>query len=228
MAGMRVATWNCQHGRPEPPRIGESAAALDVDVLAMQEVDRGSRRVEQRDLAAMVQEAFGGHLTWAPAFTFSDGGEYGNALLVRGEVRDELVLPLPGRRRGKGSEPRVASITAVVVDGREWTVANTHLSTHRRMAAEQLVALLDALRSWPAPRVLLGDLNLEVPHLLPSLTAESYRLAIGPATHPAQRPRRQIDHVAVSGQGCSVVPWEAVQLAVGDHRALIADVSCPD
>jgi endonuclease/exonuclease/phosphatase family metal-dependent hydrolase len=228
MAGLRVATWNCQHGRPVPARIGEAVAELDVDVLGMQEVDRGSRRVGRRDLAAQAQEAFEGHLTWAPAFTFSDGGDYGNALLLRGEVREELVLPLPGRRRGKGSEPRVASITEVEVDGRRWTVANTHLSTHRLMAAEQLVALLDAMRSWPAPRVLLGDLNLEVPHLLPSLTAESYQLAIGPATHPAHRPRRQIDHVAVSGRGCRVIPVEAVQLTVGDHRALIADVSCPD
>ena len=211
MAGLRVATWNCQHGRPVPSRVGESVAELDVDVLGIQEVDRGSRRVDRRDLAAQAQEAFDGHLTWAPAFTFSEGGEYGHALLVRGEVQDE-----------------VAAIVEVVVDGQRWTVANTHLSNHRLMAAEQLATLLDVMRSWPVPRVLLGDLNLEVPHVLPSLTAESYRLAIGPATYPAHRPRRQIDHVAVSGRGYRVTPFDALQLPVGDHRALIADVHCSD
>ena len=228
MAGLRVATWNCQHGRPVPSRVGESVAELDVDVLGIQEVDRGSRRVDRRDLAAQAQEAFDGHLTWAPAFTFSEGGEYGHALLVGGEVQDEVVVPLPGRRLGKGSEPRVAAIVEVVVDGQRWTVANTHLSNHRLMAAEQLATLLDVMRSWPVPRVLLGDLNLEVPHVLPSLTAESYRLAIGPATYPAHRPRRQIDHVAVSGRGYRVTPFDALQLPVGDHRALIADVHCSD
>ena len=234
MAGLRVATWNCQHGRPVPERVGESVAELDVDVLALQEIDRNSRRVGRRDLAARAHEVFGGELTWAPAITLPGGGEYGNALLVRGEVRRSLVLTLPGRRRGlrrgyrKGSEPRVAAVAEVVVDDHTWTIAATHLSTHRYMAGTQLVALIDELRSWPEPYVLLGDLNLEVVHLLPSLTAESYRLAIGPLTHPAHRPRRQIDHVAVYGPGCSVTPVDTVQLPVGDHRALIADVHCPD
>jgi endonuclease/exonuclease/phosphatase family metal-dependent hydrolase len=211
-----------------PNRIGEAVAELDVDVLAMQEVDRGSRRVGRRDLAVLAQESFDGALEWASAMTLAQGGEYGNVLLVRGDITATEVVRLPGRRRGKGHEPRVGLVAEVEVDGHAWTIGVTHLSTHRLVASEQLVALLDALGDRPEPRVLLGDLNLEVEHLLPSLTAESYRLAIGPLTHPAHRPRRQIDHVAVSGPGCSVTVVGTLQLPVGDHRALIADVHCPD
>lgn len=215
-----------------PNRIGEAVAELDVDVLAMQEVDRGSRRVGRRDLAALAQEGFGGSLEWGAAMTLAEGGEYGNALLVRGDVSDVSVVPLPGPRgrgrRGPASEPRSALVAVVEVGGRSWSIATTHLSTHRLIASEQLVTVLDALRSRPAPRVLLGDLNLQVEHLLPSLTAESYRLTIGPLTHPAHRPRRQIDHVAVSGRGCTVTAVGTVHLPVGDHRALVVDVHCPD
>lgn len=211
-----------------PARIGEAVSELDVEVLAVQEVDRDTRRVGHRDLAASAQEAFGGELLWATAFTLPTGGLYGNALLVRGEMRDTEVVALPGRRRGRGSEPRVAAIALVVIDGRQWTIVNTHLSTVSFVAADQLSYLLDALRAWPAPRVLLGDLNLQPDLLLPWLSAESYRLALGPLTHPAHRPRRQIDHVAVTGRGCQVMPIEAVQLAVGDHRALLAEVTRPD
>ena len=228
MAGLRVATWNCQHGRPMPNRIGESVAELDVDVLAIQEVDRGSRRVGRRDLVALIHEGFEGALEWGGAFTFRDGGAYGNVLLVRGDVTDAAVVRLPGRRRGKGREPRVAVVVEAKVDGHPWTLATTHLSTDRRHASEQLVAVLDELNARPAPRVLLGDLNLEVEHLLPSLTAEGYRLLIGPLTHPAHRPRRQIDHVAVSGPGCTVTAVGTLHLPVGDHRALIADIAAPD
>lgn len=208
--------------------MGEAVSELDVDVLAIQEVDRDTRRVDHRDLAASVHEAFGGELLWATAFTVPTGGLYGNALLVRGEMRDTDVLALPGRRRGRGSEPRVAAIALAVVDGCPWTIVNTHLSTVSFVAADQLSYLLDALRAWPAPRVLLGDLNLQPDLLLPWLSAESYRLALGPLTHPAHQPRRQIDHVAVTGRGCAVMPIEAVQLAVGDHRALLAEVTRPD
>lgn len=227
MAGLRVATWNCQHGRPMPSRVAEAVAEIDADVLAMQEVDRNTRRVGHRDLAVSAHEAFGGELLWAPALVLPGGGEYGNALLVRGEVEDCEVIALPGRRRGRGSEPRVAVIARATIGGHCWTLANTHLSTVAYVAADQLGYLLDVLRSWPAPRVLLGDLNLQPDLLLPWLSAESYRVALGPLTHPAHRPRRQIDHVAVTGRGYRVAPINAVQLPVGDHRVLYAEVTRP-
>ncbi|MGH9286879.1 MAG: endonuclease/exonuclease/phosphatase family protein, partial [Acidimicrobiales bacterium] len=189
-----------------PARVSEAVAELDVDVLAMQEVDRDTRRVGHRDLAVSAQEVFGGELLWAPALMLNGGGEYGNALLVRGQLHDSEVVALPGRRRGRGSEQRVAAITEATIAGRCWTIANTHLSTVNFVAADQLSYLLDVLRSRPAPRVLLGDLNLQPDLLLPWLSAESYRVALGPLTHPAHRPRRQIDHVAVTGRGCGVRP----------------------
>ena len=221
---LRVATWNCQHGKPDPGLMGAAAGSLDVDVLALQEVDRGSTRVDGRDLAADAASAFGGELVWAPALTLPDGGSYGNALLVRGRVTRSETFDLPGRRR---TEPRVAIIAEVVAAGRPWTIAATHLTTRRDVSPDQLLALIDALRGRPAPRVLLGDLNLEVGQLLPWLTAESYRLAVGPPTHSVRRPRRQIDHVAVHGRGCTVSVREARALPVGDHLALLAEVGCP-
>ena len=222
---LRVATWNCQHGKPDPARMGAAAGSLDVDVLAVQEVDRGSQRVDGRDLAADAADAFGGELVWAPALTLRTGGSYGNALLVRGRVLRSETFELPGRRR---TEPRAAAIAEVVAAGRSWTIAATHLTTQRDVSPDQLLALIDALRDRPAPRVLLGDFNLEAGALLPWLTAESYRVALGPLTHSVRRPRRQIDHVAVHGRGCTVNACEARALPVGDHLALIAEVHCPD
>jgi len=218
---VRVATWNCQHGKPHPEKVGAAVASLDVDVLALQEVDRGTGRIEGRDLAADAAEAFGGELLWASALKYQ-GGDYGNALLVKGEVRRFDVIDLPRRRR---REPRSAGVAEVVVDGGRWTIASTHLTTDRSAVTEQLLALLDVLATRPGPRVLVGDLNLEPVRLLPWLTAEGYRLALGPLTHSVRRPRRQIDHIAVSGRGCSISTIGAVALPVGDHLALTAEIS---
>ncbi|MGH9210729.1 MAG: endonuclease/exonuclease/phosphatase family protein [Acidimicrobiales bacterium] len=224
MPELRVATWNCQHGKPDAAKVGAAAASLGVDVLAMQEVDRRTRRVDGRDLAADASDAFGGELVWAPALTYK-GGEYGNALLVRGEVRRSVVVDLPGRHK---REPRVAALTEVVVAGRPWTIAATHLTTARSVVRQQLLALLDVLSGWPAPRVLMGDLNMEPAALLPWMTAEGYRLALGPSTHSVRRPRRQIDHVAVAGRRCTIATLGARVLPVGDHLALLAEVRCAD
>lgn len=196
-------------------------AALDLDVLAVQEIDRGSKRVDGRDLAADAAEAFGGTLLWAEALKLDPGGTYGHALLVRGEVVRSEVIRLPGRRR---REPRVAVVAEIVAAGRPWSIASTHLTTDRSWSPDQLLTLVDVLRARPAPRVLMGDLNLDVGEVLPFLTAESYRPALGPFTHSVKRPRRQIDHVAVNGRGVSVTPLGAMALPVGDHLALLVEV----
>lgn len=227
MAELRVATWNCQHGKPRPGHLAEAVASLDdqhIDVLAMQEVDRRTRRVVGRDLAAEAAEALGGELVWAPAMRFQ-GGQYGNALVVRGVVERSLVVPLPGRRK---REPRVAVVTEVTAAGRPWTIAATHLTTDRSVVRRQLLYLLDVLAGWPAPRVLLGDLNMEPAALMPWMAAEGYHLALGPNTHSVQRPRRQIDHIAVAGRRCTMATLGARALPVGDHLALLAEVRCAD
>jgi endonuclease/exonuclease/phosphatase family metal-dependent hydrolase len=221
---MRVVTWNAQHGVVDPagpPDLGRALAdlgALGGDLVAVQELDRGRERSGRSDQPVAVAAALGGESVWAPALR--RGGEYGLALVVRGQVRGATVTRLPG-----GGEPRVAVLAEVEVDGERCSVAATHLSTRRRTAVAQLVAVLDALAARPAPRVLVGDLNLEPVDLLPWTTSEGYRLANGPPTHStrADRPRRRIDHVAVQGDvvlGRSLVH----RLPASDHLAVSVDL----
>lgn len=221
---MRVVTWNAQHGRPNPdgrPDIARSVgplAALVPDVVALQELDRGRRRSAHVDQPGVVAAGLGGALVWAPALR--RGGHYGVALVVRGTVHRHAVARLPG-----AGEPRVLAIAGVEVAGERWTVAGTHLSTHRGTATRQLVSALDALARWPLPRVLLGDLNLTVPEVLPWSTAEGYHLVDGPPTHSTRQARvtRRIDHVLLAhGRATSAL---VVDLGASDHRAVLADVT---
>jgi endonuclease/exonuclease/phosphatase family metal-dependent hydrolase len=221
---MRAVTWNAQHGRPNPdgpPDIVRSVGplrALAPDVVALQELDRGRRRSGRVDQPGVLAAGLGGELVWAPAL--HRGGHYGVALIVRGTVHRHAVVRLPG-----GGEPRVLVVADVEVVGERWTVAGTHLSTHRGTATRQLVAAFDALAAWPVPRVLLGDLNLIVPEVLPWSTAEGYHLVDGPPTHSTRqaRPTRRIDHVLLA----HAVATHAlvVDLGASDHAAVVADLT---
>ena len=234
---MRFATFNIRHGLP-PGRtdvdhraLAAAVTHLDADLVGLQEVDRGTPRVGGSDQAGLVARATGMTAHFGRAIRLG-AGEYGNALLVRGEVLDVVELPMPAE-----GEDRMA-ILARVVDptdsapghaATEWCVAVTHLQNQRRgrpdEAPDQLEVVLDALdrlASPGTPAVLLGDLNMGPDRVEPILVARGFRWAVGPPTFPSHRPRERIDWIAVRGAVVEAVIVPDVR--VSDHRPLVAQV----
>ena len=78
------------------------------------------------------------------------------------------------------------------------TVIGTHLSFLPGRTVRQLRALRRWAASLPAPRVLLGDLNL--PGQLPT-TVTGWRRLADVRTFPAHAPRVQLDHALADGLG---------------------------
>lgn len=222
---MRIATFNIRHGEGADGgagRVEELVAAcesLSADVLALQEVDRGVGRSGGVDQAAKVAEALGASYTFGTTTRIGDG-DYGNALLVRGELADVRHVALPRRFR---SEPRAVIVARATVGGVPLSIAATHLTTDNDLAREQLEAVLDLLASMPHPRVLVGDLNLPPGEVLPYTTAEGYQLVRTGPTFPNEAPRVQIDAIAVTGLEAHDV--EVVATPVSDHRAVVVELS---
>lgn len=227
---MRVATFNLLHGRSlldgrvDGARLAAAVAALDADVLGLQEVDVDQPRSGRLDLTAIAARALGaGWHRFAAAVVGTPGerfrrsraeddgvGEprYGVGLVSRWPVRSWRVTWLPGAPvrspvvvPGPGGglmllrdEPRV--LLAAVLDA-PWgpvTVATTHLSFVPGWNVWQLRAAIRALRVLPGPRLLVGDLNL--PAVLAGV-ASGWRVAARAPTYPAPQPRVQLDHVLV-------------------------------
>lgn len=236
---VRLATFNVLHGRPmrdgrqddfpsDPAQpLADAIAALDADVLALQELDRHQDRTGQVDQALVAAQAMGA-ADWRFATAVTTGADvtvysareagrgqpaFGIALLTRRPVLDWRVkrlapapaaLPMPMPVVGRPGlvmhhdHPRVA--LAAVLEGRRgpFTVAATHLSFVPPWNAAELTAIRRWLAGLPRPHLLLGDLNLPGP--VP-------RLVLGPGwrdlarapTYPAHRPRLQIDHVLAAG-----------------------------
>src|SRR3546814_15917726 len=73
LVAMRAVSWNAQHGRPNPdgePDIGRAVAplrALQGDVYAIQELDRGRRRSGTADQPPALAAGLGAELMGAPA-----------------------------------------------------------------------------------------------------------------------------------------------------------------
>jgi endonuclease/exonuclease/phosphatase family metal-dependent hydrolase len=239
-------------GLVDLPRLREAVAAIGADVLGLQEVDRGQPRSNGHDLTAEAAAAMGGEGRFAPAMMGTpgerwrpaDGGAassdepaYGIALISRLPVRRWAVARLPfvpvrapilvadptRRVVWLPDEPRVLLAAVLDTPGGLLTVATTHLSFVPGWNGAQLLLAVRALRSLPAPRVLLGDLNLPGP--LPRSLTGWRRLGALP-TYPADRPRVQLDHVlAHTRRPPRVVAAHAPAVPISDHRPLVVDLT---
>jgi endonuclease/exonuclease/phosphatase family metal-dependent hydrolase len=265
---MRLASFNLLHGmavsdgQVDPQRLCAAVAALDVDVLALQEVDRDQPRSGRADLTALAAEALGASPTdsrFAPTVIGTPGFEwraaeddeapgtsaYGVGLVsripverwetirlgaspVRLPVRIETPRP---RYLLVEDEPRVALVAVLTPGHPVRTVVSTHLSFAPGWNLAQLRRLTRALRPFPRPLVLLGDLNLpaRVTSLVPG-----WRMLVRTPTYPAAEPRVQLDHAllatrrgAPDGAGPTVRDGTAVRAAISDHRALVVDLADP-
>jgi endonuclease/exonuclease/phosphatase family metal-dependent hydrolase len=235
MAVLRVATANLLHGmspadgETDPTRLAAAAGALDADVLALQEVDRGQRRSGCTDQAEVVAEALGARwwrfvpaLTGTPgeagwqAATVDDGQDvegaaYGVALVSRLPVERWWVRrfgPAPGRLPLLVHSGGRAGI-ALVPDEPRVVVAATLagpagqisvLATHLSFVPGFNVAQLRAVARWSAG--LPRPLFLLGDLNLPGglpARVTGWADLVRTRTYPADNPRAQLDHLLADG-----------------------------
>lgn len=253
---MRMATFNILHGRSldddqvSLERLSECIRSLDVDVLALQEVDVDQPRSSLADLTAIAAAAMGAvshrfvaaisgtpGTTWMAATGDEQPGTaaYGIALLSRYPAISWQVLRLPriparfpmylpGSNRVQiiHEEPRAAMAAQLDTPLGVMTVANTHLSFVPGWNRVQLKRLIRDLRGLPGPRVLMGDLNMS--GLAPGRRTGLRPLAAAP-TFPLQSPNRQLDHILTDHDGLVATAASTPVLPISDHRPLVIDVS---
>jgi endonuclease/exonuclease/phosphatase family metal-dependent hydrolase len=248
---MKLVTFNILHGRDpddgvDLERFVECVAALDADILALQEVDSVQERSGLADLTALAAEAMGARshrfvaaiagtpgATWMAATGEEQPGTaaYGVALLSRFPAlnwqvvrlpripfRFPMYLSAPGRVQVIDEEPRAAVVGQFDTPLGDLTVVNTHLSFVPGWNRFQLHRLLRDVRGLPWPRILTGDLNMS------QAAARRYsrlRPLASALTFPAHAPAQQLDHVLTDDPGLSAKGVEAPQLAISDHRPLV-------
>jgi endonuclease/exonuclease/phosphatase family metal-dependent hydrolase len=230
---MRVATFNIKNGldldtqRTDNRGLVAACRRLDADVLALEEVDRRRVRSRWRRQSRLVARRTGAQEVFGRTRRRDVLGSYGNALIVRGTMRDVELWPLPTT---PGHEQRGAILARVSAGGIECSVAACHLQNRREEwtvheAPEQLRAVLAALRTRPAPRLLMGDFNLRERVAGPIVAEAGFTAVEHDLTWPAPAPEISIDWICLDGLEATNV--EVVHLPVSDHRAVVADLRLP-
>jgi endonuclease/exonuclease/phosphatase family metal-dependent hydrolase len=160
---VRVMTYNIHHGRGmdgrvDLDRIAKLIRDQNVDLVAIQEVDKGTERTGGIDIAAELAGLTKMYFVFEKNIDFQ-GGEYGNAILSRhpilGSTNLHYQMLRPGEQRGLLS-------AEIEIGGRTITFAATHLD-YRPDPAERInnMGEIDTFvsRSGENPLIIAGDFN---------------------------------------------------------------------
>jgi endonuclease/exonuclease/phosphatase family metal-dependent hydrolase len=200
---LRVLTYNIHHGegtdgKLDLERIATVIRSVEPDVVALQEVDRRTRRTNEVDQPARL-----GRLTQMKAIFERnipfEGGEYGNAVLTRLPVVSHTNHRLPSHYEGE-QRGALAVELRVKEDGPTFMFIATHLDyrprdAERRESAATINRLVEKRPNEPA--ILAGDLNaLSDTEVLADFDKVWNRANRDPLlTFPSKEPVRQIDYI---------------------------------
>lgn len=226
---LRVASYNIRKcvgldWRRDPDRTLRVIAALDADIVALQEADKrfGARPAALRPDRIVAET---GLLPVPLARGGPSVGWHGNALLLapRVEVEEVRTIALPGL------EPRGAVWARLAVGRTALCFLALHLGLRRRCRARQMARVTRILRGRGAPAIAAGDFNAwstgEVEAGLPEL-----RLVVPGRSFHAGRPFAALDLIALSpgveALRTGVVPDGEARRA-SDHLPVFADLDLP-
>jgi endonuclease/exonuclease/phosphatase family metal-dependent hydrolase len=237
----RIVTYNVHRcvgndRKLDVSRVADVLAALEPDIVALQELDVGRARTGGADQAHDIAQQLDMACHFHAALKVEEE-LYGDAILTAYPEKLIQVGPLPGHPLMPVLEPRGALWVEVEIDGAAVQVINTHLGLVPR--EQQIQAELLAGPSWlghprfAGPRILLGDFNA-------TATSVVYRTLSGKldaarrrspknsptSTFPSQLPVLRIDHLFVSAeiQVTDVfAPYEPRTRLASDHLPLVMD-----
>ena len=211
---MRVVSWNVRSLRDDARGVARVLAALEPDVVCLQEAPRlllwrtARRRLARRAGLRVLSPGRACGVTVLGGHRATTLGAY-----------DVLLPPRPGLHR------RAVAVARVEVDGRALAVASTHLDLRDPPRTDSAARVRAALPDGPL--VLAADVN--APPGAPAWEAlgdglVDARAGLGP-TFPARAPDRCIDGLWASpGLRVTAARVAAEAGLASDHLPLVVDL----
>jgi endonuclease/exonuclease/phosphatase family metal-dependent hydrolase len=232
---LRVVTYNIHRSRgldrrTKPARIAAVLAAIEPDVVALQEVVgpglEGPGHIEE------IGAALGMGWIMAPARELRRR-QFGNAVLSRFPVREHAQHDLSW----KTCEPRCGQRVAVDVEGHGLLqIFNVHLGTallERRYQAPRLAGWVHD-RRISTPKLVLGDFNEWARRGVVAEALERQLKSLDlfghlrrHRTYPGFFPLVHLDHIYYEGDIAVrkiSLPRNRLALVASDHLPLVADI----
>jgi endonuclease/exonuclease/phosphatase family metal-dependent hydrolase len=218
--GGQGALWSKRHVERVARAISEAAP----DVVGLQEVHRSTRQSRLEDQAEALGRLTGMAVHFGASYPMDRGGEFGNALLTRGEVRAAAVHPLPGP-----GEPRTVLQSRVVLSESEIDFYVTHLAAWGRWGraarSVQIAGLVERLRQSEGPFVLVGDLNAPpgAPEIGTLMAAELFRMCGDDVASTHRLMRQRIDYV-FADPGWTTTSYQVIRTGPSDHWPVLVEL----
>lgn len=228
---LRVLCYNIHHANP-PGKTGfidiDAIARVirdtHPDIVALQEVDRNTKRSGHIDEAKELAEKTGLQYQFFKAIDH-DGGEYGLAILSRFPLTNTKLIPLPQAIK---AEDRILALATLKVNGQNIIFANTHLDatrTHENRIL-QMKEILKTVEQEKLPIILCGDLNsVAGSETINLLDTQFKRTCIDncAGTVPQNTPTRTIDFIATRNADWTLLKYEVIpETYASDHRPVLA------
>lgn len=238
---LRVVTYNIHHGEGtdgkfDLARIAKVLLAAEPDIVALQEVDQGTRRAGGVDQPAELARLTGMKVVFGRNIDY-DGGGYGTAVLTKLPIRSYKSVKLKSFYPPTATNPEQRGVQELELggnDGPALLFLNTHLDYRppddERMASAATINEL-VTNHGDELAILAGDINAMPESRVIAEFAKHWKIAGAnesdvkpPLTFPSDKPDRRIDYVLVR----PAMRWEIVKLRVleepvaSDHRPLLA------
>lgn len=157
-ASLRFASYNILHGKcadEDMSGIAKNIIENEIDIVGIQEIDRGTLRSDGRDILRVLSEATGyKHYVFFKTISF-DGGDYGIGVLSRYPIIADAELMLDS----EGGENRALGYAQIDVNGKAVSFFVTHLSFDSPTARKKQMAQISKTLKNYNDFVLAGDFN---------------------------------------------------------------------
>ncbi len=204
-------------------KIAETINKIHPDIVAINEAHKNTWQSRFRDHVEELSRRTRMNAVFGESYQ-QLGGQFGNAILTRGQIVSHDVYKLPGI-----GEPRTLLESLITIDGGTVQVYVTHLAAweklNRTVRREQLTCLSRHVRASRYPYILAGDLN--APPESPEIKDFRGDVALqmcGTGLEPTHKLMGiQIDYIfADSGWKCS---GATLDVGPSDHRPVVAELT---
>lgn len=204
-------------------KIAETISKIKPDIVAINEAHKNTWQSRFRDHVDELHRRTGMNAVFGESYQ-QLGGQFGNAILTRGQIVSHDVYKLPGI-----GEPRTLLESVITIDGGTVQVYVTHLAAweklNRAIRGEQLKCLSRHVRASRYPYILAGDLN--APPDAPEIREFRGDVALQECGTNLESTHKvmgiQIDYVfADRGWRCS---GAALDVGPSDHRPVVAELT---
>lgn len=206
--------------------VAETIRRYKPDIVAINEAHRGTWQARFGDHVEQLRRLTGMNGVFGRSYTFL-GGEFGNAVLARGDIVKADVHKLPGT-----GEPRSLLETVVRVNGGLVEIYVTHTtawaSINQATRDAQLQCVNAHLQASAFPFIVAGDLNAppESEEIVRFLNRNVLQF-VGDAKAPTHRVmERRLDYI-LADPGWQVRSARVLDDGPSDHRPVLAELVHP-